>query len=170
MGSPFKNVQKMKFEKANRERYEAMSQKTKDSLHTEANKYGKAFFSPKYKVNVDPEDGVLSNRPIYKDGTMLTYEKIDKPFSPLNIKEEAYEKQNRSMRKKHKKETGKTLGERQTTGKGKRRVSFACRFGSMDGSMTDKNGEPSKLAMALKKWGFASKGAAKSFCNSNKES
>ena len=160
----------MKFEKANRERYEAMSQKTKDSLHTEANKYGKAFFSPKYKVNVDPEDGVLSNRPIYKDGTMLTYEKIDKPFSPLNIEEEAYEKQNRSMRKKHKKETGKTLGERQTTGKGKRRVSFACRFGSMDGSMTDKNGEPSKLAMALKKWGFASKGAARSFCNSNKES
>jgi hypothetical protein len=90
--------------------------------------------------------------------------------SPFYIKEEAYEKQNRSMRKKHKKETGKTLGTRQTSGEGKRRVSFACRFGSMAGSMTAKNGEPSKLAMALKKWGFASKGAAKKFCNSNKES
>ena len=90
--------------------------------------------------------------------------------SPLKIKEAAYEKQNRKMRAKHKKETGNTLGERQTTGKGKRRVSFACRFGSMAGSMTDKNGEPSKLAMALKKWGFSSKGEAKAFCNKNKES
>ena len=77
--------QNMKFEKANRERYEAMSQKTKDSLHHQANLYGKPFFSPKHQVNVDPEDGVLSNRPIYKDGTMLTYDKIDKPFtSPMN--------------------------------------------------------------------------------------
>ena len=77
--------QNMKFEKANRERYEAMSQKTKDSLHHQANLYGKPFFSPKHQVNVDPEDGVLSNRPICKDGTMLTYDKIDKPFtSPMN--------------------------------------------------------------------------------------
>ena len=77
--------QNMKFEKANRERYEAMSQKTKDSLHHQANLYNKPFFSPKHQVNVDPEDGVLSNRPIYKDGTMLTYDKIDKPFtSPMN--------------------------------------------------------------------------------------
>ncbi len=89
--------------------------------------------------------------------------------SPFYIKEEAYEKQNRSMRKKHKKETGKTLGTRQTSGKGKRRVSFACRFGSMAGSMTTKSGEPSRLAMALKKWGFGSKEAARSFCNTNKE-
>jgi len=58
-----------------------LNQKTKDSLHGEANKYGKAFFSPKYGVNVDPEDGVLSNRPVYTDGTKLTYDKIDKPYS-----------------------------------------------------------------------------------------
>ena len=64
--------QNMKFDKANRERYEAMSQKTKDSLHHQANLYGKPFFSPKHQVNVDPEDGVLSNRPIYKDGSMYT--------------------------------------------------------------------------------------------------
>ncbi len=58
-----------------------LNQKTKDSLHGEANKYGKPFFSPKYGVNVDPEDGVLSNRPVYSDNTKLTYDKIDKPFN-----------------------------------------------------------------------------------------
>ena len=85
MTSPLKQQGRLKFEKANRERFKAMPQKTKDSLHGEANKYGKPFFSPKHKVNVDPEDGVLSNRPIYKDGSKLTYEKIDKPFdSPAN--------------------------------------------------------------------------------------
>ena len=35
--------QNMKFEKANRERYEAMSQKTKDSLHHQANLYVNHF-------------------------------------------------------------------------------------------------------------------------------
>ncbi len=90
--------------------------------------------------------------------------------SALNIKEEAYEKQNREMRKDHKEETGKDLGSRQTTGTGSRRVSFACRFGGMAGGMTEDNGEPSKLAMALKKWGFSSKGEAKAFCSKNKES
>ncbi len=69
----------------NFERAPELNQKTKDSLHTEANKYGKAFFSPKYKVNVDPEDGVLSNRPVYNDGSKLTYESIDKPHSESNL-------------------------------------------------------------------------------------
>ena len=90
--------------------------------------------------------------------------------TPLTIKEEAYEKQNKKMRSDHKKETGKTLGERQTSGTGSRRVSFACRFGGMAGDMTDDDGSPSKLAMALKKWGFSSKGEAKAFCSKNKES
>ena len=88
--------------------------------------------------------------------------------TPLAIKEAAYEKQNKKMRSDHKKDTGKTLGKRQTEGTGKRRVSFACRFAGMDGSMTDDNGEPSKLAMALKKWGFSSKGEARAFCNKHK--
>ena len=88
--------------------------------------------------------------------------------APLEIKEEAYEKQNRKMRAEHKKDTGKTLGERQTKGTGKRRVSFACRFAGMKGGMKDKNGSPSKLAMALKKWGFGSKAAAASFCRKHK--
>ena len=73
--------------------------------------------------------------------------------SPLKIKEAAYEKQNRKMRSKHKKETGKTLGDRQTSGTGKRRVSFACRFGGMAGALKNAKGEPTKLKMALKKWG-----------------
>ena len=79
-----------------------------------------------------------------------------------------YEKSNRKMRAEHKRDTGKTLGKRLTKGKGSRRISFACRFAGMKGSMTKDNGDPSNLAMALKKWGFSSKGAARSFCNANK--
>jgi len=61
-----------------------LNQKTKDSLQGEAWKYDKAFYSPKYKVNVDPEDGVLENRVFYKDGSELKYESIDKPFDENN--------------------------------------------------------------------------------------
>ena len=75
-----------------------------------------------------------------------------KRTAPFDIKEAAYEKQNRAMRAEHKKDTGKTLGERQTSGTGKRRVSFACRFAGMKGVMKDAKGEPTRYAMALKKW------------------
>ena len=51
-----------------------------------------------------------------------------------------------------------------------RRVSFACRFGSMQGDMKDKNGTPSKLSKALKKWGFGSKEAARNFCRTHRKS
>ena len=88
--------------------------------------------------------------------------------SPFQIKEAAYEKQNRKMRKDYTSETGKTLGSRQTSGTGKRRVSFACRFAGMAGAMKDAKGEPTKKAMALKKWGFGSVGAASSFCSKHK--
>tara|TARA_R110000782_G_scaffold155838_1_gene248037 strand:+ start:481 stop:747 length:267 start_codon:yes stop_codon:yes gene_type:complete len=86
------------------------------------------------------------------------------------MKEKAYEKKNKKMRADHKSETGKTLGTRLTSGTSPRRVSFACRFSKMDGSMTDGKGEPSNLARALTKWGFGSKGAAASFCSKNKKS
>jgi len=92
-----------------------------------------------------------------------------KRTAPFDIKEAAYEKQNRAMRAEHKKDTGKTLGERQTSGTGKRRVSFACRFAGMKGAMKDAKGEPTRYAMALKKWGFGSREAARNFCNKNKE-
>ena len=89
--------------------------------------------------------------------------------SPLNIKEAAYEKQNKKMRSEYTSETGKKLGKRLTSGKNKRRVSFACRFAGMAGAMKKPNGEPTKKAMALKKWGFGSVEAAKNFCNKHKE-
>ena len=88
--------------------------------------------------------------------------------SPFQIKEAAYEKQNRKMRKDYTSETGKKLGSRQTSGTGKRRVSFACRFAGMAGAIKDAKGEPTKKAMALKQWGFGSVAAAKSFCSKNK--
>jgi len=84
-GEGHKSGERFRSDPADKKAFQALSQKTKDSLHTEANKYGKPFFSPKHGVNVDPEDGVLSNRPVYSDDTKLTYDKIDKPFdSPVN--------------------------------------------------------------------------------------
>ena len=87
MGSPFKNThQKLKLKKAPK-----LPQKTKDSLQGEAWKYGEAFYSPKYKVNVDPEDGVLENRVFYKDGSELKYKSIDKPFNKSGINRDSKE-------------------------------------------------------------------------------
>ena len=85
------------------------------------------------------------------------------PNSPLQIKDAAYEKQNKKMRKEN-----PGMGKRLTSGVSPRRVSFACRFAGMKGPMKESNGEPTKKAMALKKWGFGSVGAASSFCQKNK--
>jgi len=83
--------------------------------------------------------------------------------------DKSYEKSNRKMRSEYTSETGKKLGKRLTSGKDKRRVSFACRFAGMAGAMKDPKGEPTKKAMALKKWGFGSVDAARSFCQAKKE-
>ena len=91
-----------------------------------------------------------------------------KRYGALKITEEAYAKRNKKMRSKHKSETGNTLGDRQTSGTGKRRISFACRFAGMKGSMKNAKGEPTPYAMALKKWGFGSREAAAKFCRANK--
>ena len=88
--------------------------------------------------------------------------------SPMQLTDASYEKSNRKMRSKYKSETGKTLGSRQTSGTGKRRVSFACRFAGMKGPMKDSKGRATRKAIALKKWGFGSVGAASKFCNKNK--
>ncbi len=82
---------------------------------------------------------------------------------PLKITEKAFNKRNRKLRKEN---PGK--GKKLTSGTSPRRVSFACRFGSMKGGMKDKDGSPSKLAKALKKWGFGSKEAARNFCRKHK--
>jgi len=84
-GEGHKSGERFRSDPADRKAFAALSQVQKDSLHNQANLYGKPFFSPKHGVNVDPEDGVLSNRPVYSDNTKLTYDKIDKPFtSPMN--------------------------------------------------------------------------------------
>ena len=80
-GSPAKNNHdgRMRFDPENRKIVDAMPQRVKDSLRDAAWEYGGSFYSPKYNVNVDPEDGVLYNRPIYSDGTMMTYPSLSKP-------------------------------------------------------------------------------------------
>ena len=60
-----------------------------------------------------------------------------------------YEARNRKMRAKHKKETGRTLSKRHTSGTAPARIKFACRFGGMAGGMTKPNGEPTNLKMAF---------------------
>ena len=80
-GEGHKSGERFRSDPADRKAFAALSQVQKDSLHHQANLYGKPFFSPKHGVNVDPEDGVLSNRPVYSDNTKLTYDKIDKPFN-----------------------------------------------------------------------------------------
>ena len=84
--------------------------------------------------------------------------------SPFQIKEAAYEKQNRKMRKEN-----PGMGKKLTKGVDPRRVSFACRFGGMKGPMKDENGKPTRKALALKAWGFGSVEAARNFANRHKK-
>jgi len=51
-----------------------------------------------------------------------------------------------------------------------RRISFAARFAGMKGALKDEKGRPTRLKLALKKWGFASKEAARNFANRHKKS
>jgi hypothetical protein len=88
------------------------------------------------------------------------------------------------MRKEHKSETGgltekgreyfkrkegSNLKPPVKSGKNPRRISFAARFAGMKGPMKNKDGEPTRLALALKKWGFGSKEAAANFAANNKK-
>lgn len=88
------------------------------------------------------------------------------------------------MRKEHKSETGgltqkgrdyfkrkegSNLKPPVKSGKNPRRVSFAARFAGMKGPMKNDKGEPTRLALALKKWGFGSKEAAAKFAANNKK-
>ena len=75
---------------------------------------------------------------------------------------------NQAGRDYFKKTEGSNLKAPLSSGTNARRVSFAARFGGMDGPMKDKNGKPTRLALALKKWGFGSKEAATNFANKNK--
>ena len=88
------------------------------------------------------------------------------------------------MRKEHKSETGgltekgreyfkrkegSNLKPPVKSGKNPRRISFAARFAGMDGPLKNDKGEPTRLALALKKWGFGSKEAAAKFAANNKK-
>jgi len=56
------------------------------------------------------------------------------------------------------------------SGTNPRRVSFAARFAGMAGPMKKPNGEPTRKALALKKWGFGSVEAARNFARRHKKS
>ena len=73
-------------------------------------------------------------------------------------------------RKYFKRTEGSNLKPPVKSGTNPRRVSFAARFAGMDGPLKNDKGEPTRLALALKKWGFASKEAARNFANRNKKS
>lgn len=51
-----------------------------------------------------------------------------------------------------------------------RRVSFAARFSKVKGPLKDDKGRPTRLKLALKKWGFGSKEAAAKFAARHKKS
>ena len=55
------------------------------------------------------------------------------------------------------------------SGTNPRRVSFAARFAGMNGPLKKPNGEPTRLLLALRAWGFGSKEAARNFANKNKK-
>ena len=57
-----------------------------------------------------------------------------------------------------------------SSGTNPRRVSFAARFAGMKGPMKNEKGEPTRKALALKKWGFESEEAARNFANRHKKS
>lgn len=76
---------------------------------------------------------------------------------------------NEAGRKHFKRTEGSNLKRPQRTGSDGRRVSFAARFGGMDGPLKDSKGRPTRLKLALKKWGFGSKEAARNFAAKNKK-
>ena len=67
---------------------------------------------------------------------------------------------NAAGRASYKAETGGTLKPPVKAGDNPRRASFLARMGNMSGPM-EKNGEPTRLALALKAWGAGSKAEAK---------
>ncbi len=76
---------------------------------------------------------------------------------------------NEAGREHFKRTEGSNLKRPQRTGSDGRRVSFAARFGGMAGPLKDSKGRPTRLKLALKKWGFGSKEAARNFAAKNKK-
>jgi len=64
--------------------------------------------------------------------------------------------------------TGAKLRAPLRRGTSPRRVSFAARFGGMSGGMGTRT-KPTRLALALKRWGFSSKAEARSFASRHRK-
>ena len=56
------------------------------------------------------------------------------------------------------------------TGTNPRRVSFAARMAGNDGPLKNKKGEPTRLALSFKAWGFRNRQSARNFANKHKKS
>ena len=69
---------------------------------------------------------------------------------------------NAKGRASYKAETGGTLKAPVKAGDNPRRASFLARMGGMPGPMVEPDGDPTRLALALRAWGASSKGDAKS--------
>ncbi len=76
---------------------------------------------------------------------------------------------NEAGRKHLNKTEGSNLKAPVKEGTNPRRVSFAARFAGMKGPMKNKDGTPTRKAMALKAWGFGSVEAARNFANKHKK-
>jgi hypothetical protein len=76
---------------------------------------------------------------------------------------------NEKGRKHFESKDGGDLKPPQKSGKDGRRVSFAARFSGMDGPLKDEKGRPTRLKLALEKWGFKDKAEARAFANKNKK-
>lgn len=68
-----------------------------------------------------------------------------------------------------KRKEGSNLKAPVKSGVNPRRVSFAARFSGMKGPLKDDKGKPTRLALALKAWGFRSKESARAFANKHKK-
>jgi hypothetical protein len=76
---------------------------------------------------------------------------------------------NEAGRKYFERKEGGNLQAPVKSGTNPRRVSFAARFGGMNGPLVDENGKPTRLKKALQAWGFGSKEAARNFANTHKK-
>ena len=75
---------------------------------------------------------------------------------------------NEKGRKFFKRTEGSNLKSPLKSGTSPRRISFAARFAGMKGDLKKPNGEPTRLALALKAWGFRNKESARNFANRHK--
>tara|TARA_R110002020_G_scaffold161123_2_gene345979 strand:+ start:17291 stop:17563 length:273 start_codon:yes stop_codon:yes gene_type:complete len=90
----------------------------------------------------------------------MVAKKYQNPEGGLNAAGRAY----------FKRKEGSNLKAPQGSGTHGRRVSFAARFGGMAGPLEDSKGRPTRLKLALKKWGFSSKESARAFARKNRKS